>query len=490
LSVEEQVAEIRERTRIAALAGNIMRLDGTVTPDRVDLRRWQSPAQPQLDRGTCYAFATVAAMEARYRRDHGQEIGLSEEYALHINKVGELLDDYMTSSRRYENNSTFWGFQGGSGLTTKFERTALCERSIAPYFTQQQLVTLRDRIPAAGSLDERTATQENLDAFDLDDRLISPAARQSARYRITRTRELPGPITTAALEEVLSRGQEVVVDIPGHCVLFYGYDRPARQWLVKDSAGGVFTRYPYTEQILGGYVVMGVSAPTGPIDLAGRWLGRWNMDHDGWRGVLLIRRTTNYRRPSPGQPTKLGDYVRQDGRRFAVNGATRDDGRQLHFWIANREGKVEPGASVGQEFRVWMHGRQPNTGAGTTTWNSIPFGVTVSRDAIRDGASSGSPGTWNGAWDLVHDGWRGVLDIHTTRPFSGSYLEQNGVRRTVTGTVDANHGHRLSMTIDFGGHRQPFTLLLHTREQGRCSGTTVWQNATFGVSGQRRAAAG
>lgn len=491
LAVEDQAAELRERLRLAQATGNVMTLDGRATPDRVDLRRWQSPAQPQGDRNSCYAFATVAAMEALYRRQHGRDIGLSEEYALHVNKVGELLDDFVTSARPYENNSTFWGFQGASGLCSKFERTGLPERVLAPYLSQAQLVALRDQIPGAGTLDEATSTQANLDAFDLDDRIVPRRARHEARHRVTGWRELPRPVTTAALEEVLASGSEVVVDVPEHCVLFYGYDRPRQKWLVKDSAGGVFMEYGYDAEIRGAHVLTGVTPPDTAFDLAGRWVGRWHMDHDGWPGTLVIRRTTNYRRPAPGRPTRLGDYIRHDGRWFSVNGTVEDDGRCLHFWVADREGKVEPGSQVGQEFRVWMHGRQLGTAAGATSWNGAPVGVTISRDPLPDGSRGGAGTTsWAGSWDLVHDGWRGVLDIHSDRPLSASYLEQNGRRRTVTGSVDAAQPHRLSLTIDFGGHRQPFTLLRHTRSQGRCSGTTVWNGATFGVSGRRRAAAG
>ena len=65
------------------------------------------------------------------------------------------------------------------------------------------------------------------------------------------------------------------------------------------------------------------------------------MDHDGWRGEMVIRRVTDYR-SSPGVLTKLGNYYR-DGVRHAVNG-TVEDGRQLHFWIADGSERVAPGS--------------------------------------------------------------------------------------------------------------------------------------------------
>ena len=54
---------------------------------KVSLGPWQTGFRAQLDRGTCYAFAACAAMEAAYRRQFGLVVDLSEHYVFHINAI-------------------------------------------------------------------------------------------------------------------------------------------------------------------------------------------------------------------------------------------------------------------------------------------------------------------------------------------------------------------------------------------------------------------
>lgn len=84
----------------------------------VSLDQWQTPIRDQGNRGTCYAFAVCAAMEAAYRRQHnlGADLDLSEQFAFHINKAGELFGNFEKDPRQHENNSSMWGAQGNSSL--------------------------------------------------------------------------------------------------------------------------------------------------------------------------------------------------------------------------------------------------------------------------------------------------------------------------------------------------------------------------------------
>lgn len=60
---------------------------GAPTPAQVSLKRRQSPVKDQQQRGTCVAFAIVAAMEAAYNAN-GQLVDLSEEDAYWTLKAG------------------------------------------------------------------------------------------------------------------------------------------------------------------------------------------------------------------------------------------------------------------------------------------------------------------------------------------------------------------------------------------------------------------
>ncbi|MCX7849493.1 C1 family peptidase [Thermus sp.] len=60
-------------------------------PPSVDLRANQTPIRNQNPRGTCTSFAIAALLEAAYKRLHGLELDLSEEWINGVQKMGILL---------------------------------------------------------------------------------------------------------------------------------------------------------------------------------------------------------------------------------------------------------------------------------------------------------------------------------------------------------------------------------------------------------------
>jgi hypothetical protein len=81
-------------------------------PMRIDLRGNQTSIKNQGSRGTCVAFATVAALEAAYQRERSLTIDLSEQYANHIQKMTALPAENRTIFER----ETQPGSSGGSGV--------------------------------------------------------------------------------------------------------------------------------------------------------------------------------------------------------------------------------------------------------------------------------------------------------------------------------------------------------------------------------------
>src|ERR1700761_221008 len=70
------------------------------------LAQYQTPFENQGDRGTCWAFAGVAALEAAYKRKFGTVIDMSEEYTFHMGKAFALSVDNNGFAAPIENNSS------------------------------------------------------------------------------------------------------------------------------------------------------------------------------------------------------------------------------------------------------------------------------------------------------------------------------------------------------------------------------------------------
>jgi len=481
----ENVEQHRRHVEVSnemALRRGIVSVPHIEISTAVSLARWQTPFQNQQDRGTCYAFAAIAALEAAYRRKYGSSVGLSEQYAFHVNKASELFVDYMTNSLPYENNSSMWGFQGSSDIIDKMARFAVPTRVDCPYLNGSQMTALQAATPGAGTL----STQEEMDALEFSERHIPTAARLACKYRVKDYRALPPNPSVGDIQAVITAGHEVVADIPGHCFLIIGYDIARRVFLVKNSWGeNAFITWGFDQPILGGRYILDVHPPA-PHKSA-YWMGRWNVDHDGWRGTLVIRRWTDYRR-GDGDATKLGNYYR-DGRRYDVNGLTYDDGQRLAFWVADTTNRIQPGQPTGQPFNSYVFSWDPVNAGGLTRWNDIDFGVTMRRAALppQPAMNPFDENEWLGNWSMNHDGWKGQLDIRGVRPVRASYQDAGGVVHRASGSVNSDHPHLLDLSIAFGDHVQPFRLALSTWEKQVFAGTTRWAERDFGVQGERHA---
>lgn len=207
---------------------------------------------------------------------------------------------------------------------------------------------------------------------------------------------------------------------------------------------------------------------------AAMWVGRWETDHDGWRGRLVIRRFVDVQSgnelPGPNSRISLGTWYAEDGRMLDVVGHFVDGGRGLFCNIGD------------QPFELYLHTRDPYRASGRCFWNNTPYGVVISRGTAVGAGSGFDRSETIGLWDTVHDGWRGQLRIGA-KP---SYVQAADAVPRRTWIDPSAMPHRVDTHVDFGGDNrdQSFQLLVHTREDGLLGGVTSWGGKDWPVEGR------
>jgi hypothetical protein len=434
-------------------------------PQWVSHRTWQTALSPsQGSRGTCWAFAGIAALEAAYART-GVRVDLSEHYLFHISKAHEL-------HRAGPGIHSLVGFQGSADIVHHLKYWAVPLSAHVPYIDQPQLQALANSIPGTGNAlsGNGGGTREQADWFEFDLRNIPLMGLWFAQYRV-KSYGQANNFNNDTIKQVLANGYDVVVNVfdkinnGGHVLLIYGYDdRTQRFEIINSQRLPGFEQMNYTNDsqfdIRYGSMFYVTAIEPVATQWAAMWVGRWETDHDGWRGTLVIRRFTdilsNNLLPGPNSRISLGTWYAEDGRALDVVGHFVDGGRGLHCAIG------------GQPFELYLHTRDPYRAGGRTWWNNTPFGVVMSRGTAV-GAGSGFDRTESiGIWDTVHDGWRGEMRIGA----SPVYIQSADAVTRQTWIDPGSVPHRVDVHVNFGSTNpnQPFQMLVHSREDGLLGG--------------------
>jgi len=309
---------------LVCLAAGLLSNGPAPRPKMVDLRKQQTPIRLQT-RGNCFIHATVAAMEAAYKRAGYGDLDLSELFS---DTMGEIffLEYCRMNGQYYTREMRVPGAMEREtplaldhAMTVESASPAMIfgipEERFAPFPAQTG-------VPSPPADDPYWNSQYNVTTFNLDPKRMPLAALVAPLYyRIKSIQWLPkeSARNSEAIEEVLAQGHEVIWDfrqygdittdiwqftqpadtsVYPHRMLIVGYNRtdPRKPYfIVKNSWGPTrtpgadgFTYISYDYLRYGEWASY-VTAVEPPRPGPGYgFLGRWNMDQGELRGTLDI----------------------------------------------------------------------------------------------------------------------------------------------------------------------------------------------------------
>lgn len=343
-------------------------------PNYVDLSSYQTEIKNQANRTTCITFSAIAALEAAYKRAGYGNLDLSEQFLNHIGKTFWLHPRWNEILAKGEDGSeTQVGAFGGGGGVGYIENLArgfkVPAESLMPYRSTEY--TSADHPHLANPWNSSFWNkQRRMSDFNLDPRFLPLAALNASKYYSVQSFRRISAKSATEIELALAQGKEVVWDTelantagpiwqpcsPGqancpngaHSMLIIGYDRrdpdPKKHYfLVKNSWGGGYTKIAYSYLQYGydaGYIEA-IKPPQRWYELA--FVGRWDMNFDGWKGVLDIYHLPGY-----------SQWI------FSKFGVTTPDRRIGTFYDTNGKAFKVNGSITGQTIRFYIDGKNPN----------------------------------------------------------------------------------------------------------------------------------
>lgn len=384
-------------------------LDAAALPNFVDLRPQQTAIRDQGGRTTCITFAALAALEAAYKRAGYGDLDLSEQFTNHVGKTFWLHAQWPEIVALGEDGAEgqvgAYGGGGGSGYLAQLANgLRVPEEGVMPYRNREY--TPADWAPLSNVWHgPYWKKQRNQSDFNLNPIFLPPAALKARRYYSARGVEWVDARSAAAIEAVLATGREVVWDFlvanidgpvwrscrPGemgcpngaHAMLLVGYDRRDRDprnhyFIAKNSwgptgvagaAGFTYISYDYLQDGSVANAVTGVNPPAPWEEL--RFVGRWDLNFDGWKGKLDIYHLPHQMEWVWSQygvtgisDERIGTFYDAAGKAFRVNGSV--SGQHIRFYL-----------DVGNPNIRWdqISGREFNYNFVNGTWGEIIAGV-------------------------------------------------------------------------------------------------------------------
>ena len=434
----------------------------------------------QGNRGTCWAWAGAAALEAAYARI-GIIVKLSPQYLFHIVKAHE-------NHRGGPGIHSLVGFGGSSDIVHHQTRLSISLEAHAPYIDQTPLQALGNSIPNTGMALSASGggTLEQADWFEFDLRNIPLKARWFAEWGVAEYGQLTN-FTDDDVKNVINSGFDLVVDVDdkinggGHVIVIYGYNDFTSSFEIKNSqfSPGLSTMlYAGDPQfdLLRGSAFYVTRVKTPQPQWGAMWAGRWEVDYDGTRALLVIRRFTDLfgvdELPGPFSRISLGTIYGEDGLPTDVFGHFVDDGRGLRCNVG------------GRDFELFLHAGDPFHASGRVFINGTFFGVELSRGTAAGAGSGFTRAEATGYWDIAVDGTRATLKLAGDPEYTDAFSTQP--RPVTVDPVSQTNPHELGVHVPFISNTddQLLQLFLHTQEDALLAGLTTSNGRTLPIEGR------
>ncbi|MBD2232502.1 RICIN domain-containing protein [Phormidium tenue] len=332
-----------------------------VQPNCVDLRPNQTAIKDQGARGSCTYFGATAALEAAYKKAGYGDVNLSEEFWSIMGKALYIHPKWAEIRNANHLENQFATTQGGGSLLWYKTGFRISKESDVPYRLEDYTFP---------SFENRSQKDANDFNFPLFTRNVLSAPRYYGAGSVVNF--TPDQLRNAAeYERVLSLGFEISIGTSsyggGHNVLIVGFDKtnaaePA--FFIKNSWGPLggdpklhCERRPYKWVLDGVYAaeyLTDIVEPAEWPELA--FLGRWNLNFDGFRGTLDI-----YHLPGVGNlpvdlpnvvDRRIGVFYDSSGKAFRVNGQI--SGNKIEFWFNGNKPNLPWDELSGRRFVYYL----------------------------------------------------------------------------------------------------------------------------------------